>query len=49
LWGCIGFHYSGQWYDGDTTSGANSYINYVKNVLAARDWKTRWPSVNWTN
>ena len=47
LWGCIGAHYSGNWYDGNSTSGAIWYINYVKGVLARKDWKTHWPSVNW--
>jgi hypothetical protein len=34
LWGCIGFHYSGGWYD----SGAQSYINATQAHLAAHDW-----------
>jgi hypothetical protein len=34
LWGCIGMHYSGGWYD----SGAQSYITETKNHLAAADW-----------
>ncbi len=49
LWGCIGFHYSGDWYDGNSTSGAVWYINYVKNVLANRDWVKHWPTFNWPN
>jgi hypothetical protein len=34
LWGCIGFHYSGGWYD----SGAQSYITAAQNSLAAHNW-----------
>ena len=34
LWGCIGFHYSGGWYD----SGAQSYINETQSDLAAHNW-----------
>lgn len=33
-WGCLGAHYSGQWYD----DGANTYIQNVKGQLAARLW-----------
>jgi hypothetical protein len=47
LWGCVGFHYSGNWYNGDSASGAIWYINYVKGVLAQKSWKTHWPWVNW--
>jgi hypothetical protein len=36
LWGCIGYWYSGGWYD----SGAQSYINSVKGYLANRTWLT---------
>jgi hypothetical protein len=48
LWGCIGFHYSGDWYDGNSTSGAIWYINAVKDFLAQKPWK-RWTNVNWPN
>jgi hypothetical protein len=34
LWGTIGAHYSGRWYD----SGANAYITKVKDYLARRVW-----------
>jgi hypothetical protein len=34
LWGCIGTHYSGGWYD----SGAQSYITETQSHLAAHDW-----------
>ncbi|MGA7762612.1 MAG: hypothetical protein WCA59_12780 [Candidatus Binataceae bacterium] len=34
LWGCIGFHFSGAWYD----SNAQSYINEVQTDLAAHNW-----------
>lgn len=34
LWGCIGFHYSGGWYD----AGAQNYINETQAHLAAHDW-----------
>ena len=34
LWGSIGAHYSGGWYD----SGANEYIAKVKDHLAKRTW-----------
>ncbi|HEY2486919.1 MAG TPA: Ig-like domain-containing protein [Candidatus Binataceae bacterium] len=47
LWGCIGLHYSGSWYDGDSTSGAVWYINALQQTAAQKPWKTRWPSVNW--
>lgn len=47
LWGCIGLHYSGNWFDGDSSSGAISYISQVQNVFAQKSWKTRWPAVNW--
>jgi autotransporter family porin len=33
-WGCVGAHFSGQWYD----AGANVYINAVKQELANRAW-----------
>ena len=46
-WGCVGYHYSGNWYDGNSSSGAIWYINAVKNELAKMSWKTRWPTVNW--
>ncbi len=47
LWGCVGFHYSGDWYDGTSSSGAIWYINYVKAALSQKSWKTRWPFVKW--
>jgi autotransporter family porin len=47
LWGCIGNHYSGNWYDGDTNGGAIWYINIVKNTLSQRVWKQHWPAINW--
>ena len=47
LWGCIGTHYSGDWYDGDSQNGAIWYINFVKGVLARKDWKAHWPSIAW--
>jgi archaellum component FlaF (FlaF/FlaG flagellin family) len=34
VWGCVGYHFSGGWYD----SGAVSYINSVKSHLANKDW-----------
>jgi hypothetical protein len=34
LWGCIGMHYSGGWYD----SGAQTYISEVQNALATQPW-----------
>jgi hypothetical protein len=34
LWGCVGAHFSGGWYD----SGAVSYINQVQTTLAQRTW-----------
>jgi len=34
LWGCIGYHFSGGWYD----SGAQNYISQVQTILAARSW-----------
>lgn len=34
LWGCIGTHYSGNWYD----SGAQAYITETQNNLAAKAW-----------
>lgn len=34
LWGCIGSHFSGGWYD----SGANQYIAQVQSHLQNRDW-----------
>jgi hypothetical protein len=36
LWGCVGYWYSGGWYD----SGAKSYINSVKGYLANKTWLT---------
>jgi hypothetical protein len=36
LWGCIGYWYSGGWYD----SGAKSYITSVKGYLANKTWLT---------
>ena len=38
LWGCVGFYYSGQWYDG----GAKSYIAAVKPILAEKPWISQW-------
>ena len=46
-WGCIGYHYSSNWYDGSSSSGAIWYINAVKKEFANKTWRTRWPSVNW--
>jgi hypothetical protein len=34
IWGCLGAHFSGQWYD----DGANAYIGNVKSELAALAW-----------
>jgi autotransporter family porin len=34
IWGCIGYFYSGLWYD----SGATAYITHVKDYLATRYW-----------
>src|SRR5205823_10474838 len=34
LWGCIGFYYSGHWYDSD----AISYIAKVKNWYSSKPW-----------
>jgi len=34
LWGCIGLHYSGGWYD----SGAQNYIAETQGHLSAQDW-----------
>lgn len=47
LWGCIGAHYSGRWYNGASNWGAIWYINKVKTLLAEKRWKQLWPSVNW--
>src|SRR5262249_11254055 len=47
LLGCIGLHYSGNWYDGNSSSGAIDYINHVKYVAAQKPWKQRWPFVAW--
>jgi hypothetical protein len=47
LWGCIGSHVSGRWYDGNSSTGAIWYINYVKNALATKQWKQEWPNINW--
>jgi hypothetical protein len=47
LWGCIGFHYSGDWYDGNSSTGAIWYIGQAQTALSQKSWKTRWPSVNW--
>lgn len=43
LWGCIGYHLTGNWYD----SNAITYINIVKNYYYNKPWKSRWPTVNW--
>ncbi len=43
LWGCIGYHFSANWYD----SNALWYINIVKDYYANKPWKSRWPTVNW--
>lgn len=34
LWGCIGVHFSGSWYD----SGAQTYISEVQAALASQPW-----------
>jgi hypothetical protein len=36
LWGCVGLWFSGRWYD----SGANTYIQAVKDLLSQRVWET---------
>ncbi len=36
LWGCVGSHYSGQWYD----SGAIKYIANIQADIARRRWMT---------
>ena len=36
LWGCIGMHFSGNWYD----SAANSYITETQGHLNLQDWNT---------
>jgi hypothetical protein len=46
LWGCIGVHYSGEWYDGNSSGGALWYIAAVKDMLAQKPWH-RWTNVNW--
>jgi hypothetical protein len=38
LWGCIGMHYSGDWYDRD----AHEYITDVRGDLDHRRWLTPW-------
>jgi autotransporter family porin len=35
LWGCLGYYYSGNWYD----SGAQAYITHVREHLTARSWE----------
>ncbi len=35
LWGCVGVHFSGGWYD----SSANGYIERVKRALDAKAWR----------
>jgi hypothetical protein len=47
LWGCLGMHYSGGWYDGNSSSGAIYYINALQQTYTEKPWKKRWPSVNW--
>jgi hypothetical protein len=49
LWGCIGYHYSGNWYDGNSNYGAIWYIGRAQAALSQKSWKTRWPTVNWPN
>jgi hypothetical protein len=34
LWGCIGMHYSGSWYD----SGAQSYISSAQSAMLTQPW-----------
>jgi autotransporter family porin len=34
LWGCVGMHFSGSWYD----SGAQTYISEVQNALVTKPW-----------
>jgi len=34
LWGCVGYWYSGNWYD----AGAQDYIAKIKNQLNAKLW-----------
>lgn len=34
LWGCIGMHFSGAWYD----SAANTYIGEVQSALSSQPW-----------
>jgi autotransporter family porin len=43
LWGCLGWHYSGEWYD----AGAINYINRLKHTYTEEPWKIRWPFVKW--
>jgi Bacterial Ig domain len=49
LWGCVGAHYSGAWYDGNSTGGALWYINLVQHALAVKQWKLTWPNMAWPN
>jgi hypothetical protein len=49
LWGCIGYHYSGNWYDGNSSYGAIWYINHVRSALSTQSWKAEWPSMKWTD
>jgi hypothetical protein len=34
LWGCIGMHFSGSWYD----SGAQNYINAAQSAMSTKPW-----------
>jgi hypothetical protein len=34
LWGCIGMHYSGSWYD----SGAQTYIDAAQSAMLTQPW-----------
>ena len=47
LWGCVGFRYSGNWFDGDSNSGAIGYIGNVQNAFAAKKLEDQRPAVNW--
>ncbi len=49
MWGCAGFHYSGNWYDGSSSSGAIWYITQLQSALSQKSWRSRWPSVHWSD
>jgi len=47
LWGCIGLHYSGNWFDGDSNNGAIGYIDNVQKCVRAKKLEDQMACSHW--